>query len=173
MLIRDEMISLRRLEPRDATERYVSWLNSKEVNQYTESRFAVHTIASTRAFIEDVTNEHNYAFAIIDNASGLHVGNIKIGSIDPRYRNADLGLIIGERDFWGKGIATQAIEMCVDFGFDSLGLHRLWAGVYAPNVGSSKAFLKAGFELEGTKRECVLLNDEWIDCHIYGKINRR
>lgn len=171
MLIKGRNISLRRLEPDDASEEYAAWLNCPEINRCTESRFSRHTMLSLIEFINSVNNDFNYAFAIIDNLTQKHIGNIKIGNINIHHKNADIGLIIGNREFWGKGVATEAIKMCVDFGFNELGLHRLWAGIYESNTGSVKAFKKAGFILEGTKKEAVLLDGKWLDCYIYGLVN--
>lgn len=164
-------ISLHRLTEADVTPEYVSWMNDIEIVRYTESRFYRHTMESTIGFVRNVSNEYNYAFAIIDNSTQQHIGNIKIGNINMHHRNADIGLIIGNKAYWGKGIATEAIRMCVDFAFYELKLHRVWAGVYSPNMSSARAFEKAGFRLEGTKKEAALLDGEWLDCYIYGIIN--
>ena len=170
-MITGERISLHRLTEEDVTQEYVDWMNDIEVVRYTESRFYQHTRESTLSFVRSVTNEFNYAFAIVDNDTKQHLGNIKIGNINPYHKNADVGLIIGRKEFWGKGIATEAIRLCVGFAFRELKLHRLWAGVYASNIGSAKAFERAGFSLESTRREAVLLDGEWQDCFIYGLVN--
>jgi len=164
-------VSLRYLNPSDATSEYVSWLNDPEINQFTESRFFVHTKESVEDFISKTSNDSNHAFAIIDNESGLHIGNIKIGNINSKYQYADIGLIIGNKKFWGKGIASEAIKLCVGFAFSELKLHRLWAGIYALNIGSVKAFERAGFVCEGTERKKYLFKGEWIDSFVYGIVN--
>lgn len=170
-MITGERISLHRLAEEDVTQEYVDWMNDIEVVRYTESRFYQHSKESTLSFVRSVTNDFNYAFAIVDNETKQHIGNIKIGNINPNHKNADVGLIIGRKEFWGKGIATEAIRLCADFAFRELKLHRLWAGLYASNKGSAKAFEKAGFSLEGTKREAALLDGQWVDCWIYGLVN--
>ena len=173
MVVVSNTISLRYLNLNDATPEYVSWLNDPEINQFTESRLFVHTQESVEDFISKTNNGSNHAFAIIDNESGLHIGNIKIGNINSQYKYADIGLIIGDKNFWGKGIATEAIKMCVDFAFNQLKLHRLYAGIYVLNTGSIKAFEKAGFICEGTERKKYLFKGEWIDSHIYGIVNEK
>lgn len=170
-MLTGKLICLRRLAESDVSIEYVRWMNDSEVVKYTESRFYHHTLESTLNFVRSVTNESNYAFAIIDRQTGKHIGNIKIGNINAHHKNADIGLIIGNKDYWGKGIATEAIRLCTEFAFHELGLHRVWAGVYAPNKGSAKAFEKAGFRLEGCKKEAAWLNGKWLDCLIYGLVN--
>lgn len=166
-----ERIYLRRLTEDDATEDYVCWMNDPEINQYLESRFHKQTIESIKAFIRSVTNENNYQFGIFILDTGKHIGNIKIGGINNNHKYADIGFLIGDKSFWGQGIATEAIKLASDFAFHSLGLHKLWGGAYAPNEGSKKAFLKNGFKIEGCKRSHCLCNGKYVDSFLFGKIN--
>ena len=171
MVVVSNTVSLRYLQLSDATPEYVSWLNDPEINQFIESRFFVHTKESVEDFISKTSNDSNHTFAIIDNESGLHIGNIKIGNINPQHKYADIGLIIGDKFFWGKGVATEAIKMCVNFAFNQLKLHHLYAGIYDMNIGSIKAFEKAGFIREGCAKNKYLFNGKRIDSYIYGIVN--
>ena len=164
-------IVLRKLSVNDVTIEYLGWLNDYEIVKYTESRHAVHTMESLKNFVIHVNNESNYCFAIIDIQSGKHIGNIKIGNIHPMYKYADVGLIIGDKNFHGKGIATEALKLCVEFAFKQLKLHRLYAGIYDVNIGSIKAFEKAGFVREGCEKEKYLFEGKRIDSYIYGIVN--
>ena len=103
-----ERIYLRRLTEDDASEDYVRWMNDPDINQYLESRFYTHTIESTKAFIRSVTNDNNYQFGIFTKDDIKHIGNIKVGGINFYHRYADIGFLIGEKDYWGNGIATSA-----------------------------------------------------------------
>jgi len=170
-MLKGKDILLRKLSLDDASAEYLSWLNNYNTVKFTESRHTVHTMESLKEFISHVSNENNYCFAIIDIQSGKHIGNIKIGNIHPIYKYADVGLIIGEKDFWGKGIATESIKLCVEFAFKQLRLHRLYAGIYSVNVGSIKAFEKAGFVREGREKEKYLFEGKRIDSYIYGIVN--
>lgn len=166
-----QRIYLRRLTEEDASEDYVRWMNDPDINQYLESRFYTHTIESTKAFIRSVTNDNNYQFGIFVKETGKHIGNIKIGSINHYHRSADIGFLIGEKSFWGKGIATEAIGLATDFGFNQLKLHKLWGGLYAPNIGSFRAFQKNGYEQEGVKKSQYLSNGVFVDDIMFGKVN--
>ena len=170
-MLKGKNILLRKLSNEDASVEYLNWMNDYEVVKFTESRYRVHTIESLKDFILHVNNESNYCFAIVDIPSGKHIGNIKIGNIHPIYKYADVGLIIGNKDFYGKGIATEALKLCVEFAFKQLKLHRLYAGIYDVNIGSIKAFEKAGFVREGCEKEKCLFEGKRIDCYIYGIVN--
>ncbi|MDR2145845.1 MAG: GNAT family N-acetyltransferase [Tannerella sp.] len=170
-MLRGKNILLRNLSIEDASTDYLSWLNDYETVKYTESRHTIHTMESLKNFIAHVNNDSNYCFAITDIQSGKHVGNIKIGNIHPIYKYADVGLIIGDKNYWGKGIATEAIRLCVDYAFKQLKLHRLYAGIYDLNIGSIKAFEKAGFVREGCEKEKYLFEGKRIDSYVYGIVN--
>lgn len=171
MRITGERIFLRKLALSDITDRYLSWMNDYEVVKYTESRHINHTKKSLTDFILSIDHSSNYFFAIIDKYSEKHIGNIKIGNINSIHKFAEVGLIIGDKKFWNRGIATEAISLCVNFSFEELELHRLSAGVYEPNIGSMRAFEKAGFVKESCEKEKYIFEGNRINSFIYSIIN--
>ncbi len=170
-IIKGERIFLRRLTEEDVTQEYVDWMNDPDINQYLESRFYTHTIESTKAFIRSVTNDENYQFGIFLNETGAHIGNIKVGGINHYHKYGDIGFLIGNKTYWGKGFATEAIQLVTDFAFNTLKLHKLVGGLYSPNLGSLKAFQNNGFKQEGVVKSQYLLNGIYYDAINLGKIN--
>lgn len=149
----NDVVRLAVLTPGDISDSYVSWLNDPEINRYLESRFVVHDHAGVVAYIESMLASPTSLFlAIHSKALGEHVGNIKIGSIDRHHGLGEIGLMIGARAAWGRGIATHAIAAIADIGFRDLGLRKLTAGCYAVNKGSQIAFERAGFMVEAVRR---------------------
>jgi RimJ/RimL family protein N-acetyltransferase len=159
------------LRPEHVTATYVSWLNDTDVSQYLESRFAVHSEESTRAFVQAMLDSPDNLFMGIHNATaGGHVGNIKIGPINRRHGTGEIGILIGEKRAWGKGIATAAILLVCRVAREHLALRKLTAGCYASNTGSRRAFEKAGFEVEGVRRHQLLLGDRPEDLILLGRL---
>jgi ribosomal-protein-alanine N-acetyltransferase len=114
-------------------------------------------------------SKDNYLFGIF--FGGKHVGNIKLGSINHMYRRGDIGLIIS-KEYWGRGIATAAIRLTEDFAFNRLGLHKVFAGVYAANKASLNAFLRNGWDVAGEyKDHCIDIDGNYINCFVVEKIN--
>jgi RimJ/RimL family protein N-acetyltransferase len=164
---------LRDLTVDDVTSRYVAWMNDPEVNRYTESRFTTHTIESVRDFVAATAADPANVFLAIERKDdGRHIGNIKLGPIHPYHRSGDIGLLIGEKDAWGHGFATEAIGVLKNYAFAELGLAKLTAGCYANNPGSLKAFLKAGFSTEGKRLDQYRFGDQRIDLLLVGCANR-
>ena len=88
---------------------------------------------------------------------------------DVYKKGAEIGYWIGE-PFWGLGIATMALKLASEYAFDTLGLERLFAGVFEGNVASMRVLEKCGFQLEGISRKAVFKNNKLIDEHRYGKV---
>jgi [ribosomal protein S5]-alanine N-acetyltransferase len=155
-----ERIELFVLRPEHVGPGYVGWLGDPKVNRYLESRFATHTERSTRDFVQGCLDDPQTLFlGIRSKALGSrHVGNIKLAPIDTHHGLAEIGILIGERSAWGRGIASDAISALAEIAREQLSLRKLTAGCYASNVGSQKAFQRASFEIEGARRDHFLLD---------------
>lgn len=166
----DEKVSLFLLTPDRVSEAYIGWLNDPEINRFLESRFSVQDAPSVESFVlRMLESPDNLFLGIADLALGRHVGNIKLGPIDRRHGLGEIGIMIGDRDAWGRGIGSSAIARISDIAAAELGLRKLTAGCYASNVGSAKAFEKAGFEIEAIRKDHFLLDGEPEDAILLAK----
>ena len=167
-----DKIILRNLEIIDCNENYLNWLNDEEVNKFLETRWYPQSIKSIQSFVDEINkSEHSYLFGVFykeDNNSLIHIGNIKIGPIHKFYSYADISYFIGDKNYWGKGLATEAIKSLLKFGFEVINLNRIQAGVFASNIGSIKALEKAGLILEGNFRKQLYTEDLCDDHLFYG-----
>ena len=160
---------LRSLTRDDVSTMYVGWLNDPEVNQYLETRFAVQTIETCLAFVDAMNADPNsHLFGMFDLHGGSHIGNIKLGFIKPQHKTGELSLFIGNKSYWGKGLATGAIGAMTRWAFDSLGLEKVEAGCYDDNAASLRAFLKSGYSVEGFLRKHVCMGDRRSGCFQLG-----
>jgi len=173
MILKGKDIFLRQITENDATEEYVAWLNDKEVNQFLESRFILASVCNVKKFIVETNiNELNYFFAICLNSNNKHIGNIKLGPINHHHKRGDIGLMIGDKNQWGKGYATQAIELISEYALDFLKLNKVTAGCYSNNKGSEKSFLKNNFVIEGIfKKHFIDAKGLWVDLISLSKLN--
>lgn len=163
-----DTIYLRRLDESDFTERYVEWLNDPETNRYMEFRFTVWTREKLIKYMSERKASTEYFLAICMRDDNLHVGNIKLGSIDQDHLRADIGLMIGDKAYWGRGLGTEAIRLVTEFAFTKIRLQKLVAGAYIDNVASIKAFEKCGFTREGRLREHVCSDGKRTDVILLG-----
>jgi len=179
-----ERLYLRAVEESDLTEKYYEWMNNPYINRYMETWHFPHTRENIRNYIKAHTDDRDEPFfAIIlknqiisfgddDYKSGdIHIGNIKLGKINWIHRHADISLFVGDKKQWGKGYGTEAIKLITEYAFNKLGLHKVKSGIYRENLGSFKAFEKAGFNLEAILPSHVFLEGKWIDLLLVGKLN--
>lgn len=111
-------------------------------------------------------DEPSFAIEVDGQAIGgisLHLGQ------DVERIGAELGYWIGE-PYWGRGIATAAIKLIVDYGFRERALLRIWAVPFATNLASCRALEKNGFTREGTLRSSAIKDGKVCDQHMYSRI---
>jgi [ribosomal protein S5]-alanine N-acetyltransferase len=94
------------------------------------------------------------------------IGNCGIRLEAPGAAVADIGYELAP-DCWGQGYASEAARAVVDFGFEQLGLHRIWANCLAENVASARVLERLGMRLEGRLRENDYFKGRWWDTLIY------
>lgn len=168
MEIHEGEVILRPITIADCTADYLGWMNDPQVSRYLETRWREHTLADIQSFVRDMNEStHSHLLAIIHAPLSRHIGNLKIGPVNTFHRYADLSYFIGERAFWGKGLATQAIRAACRFGFDELELDSIQAGVYGKNIGSARALEKAGFSHVGTIPHRFISGDDRDDHLLY------
>jgi [ribosomal protein S5]-alanine N-acetyltransferase len=172
IFLKGNQIYLRKLEVTDASIDYLSWLNCYDVTKFTESRFYPQSFESLTEYIVNANNSTNITFAIVDLLSDKHIGNVKLGNINWIHRYADIGLIIGDSNFWNKGIAKEAISLVVGYGFNTLNLRKIVAGIYSMNKGSIRAFEKAGFSKAYTEKEKYYFEGKYIDSFVFEIFNK-
>lgn len=113
-----------------------------------------------------MVDEIQTKFAIV--VAGELAGVIGIDFREDIYRKAPLiGYWLGQQ-YWGRGIMTEAVKLMVDYGFATLDIVRLQAGILGNNPASIRVLEKAGFKKEGVLRGGIIKNDVILDEHIYG-----
>ncbi len=173
LILSGENIYLKEFQVGDITADYVNWLNDPEVNQYLESRFVKQTRKTVDAYVRSFAGcDHKRLFGIFDRATGLHVGNISFSDINYRHGYGVIGIAVGRKAFWGKGIGTEAIKLLVAYGFKKLKLKRIEAGIYANNPGSISIFKKVGFKTEALLRARYQLKNKRVDGLIVGLLQK-
>lgn len=88
---------------------------------------------------------------------------------DVYKKSAELGYWIGEY-YWGKGIATKAVELITKYGFEKLQIIRIYSSVFENNIASMKVLEKNGFLREGVFKKAVIKNEIIMDEHRYYKL---
>lgn len=162
MEIEGKRIYLKKLDEKNATQKYCGWLNDPEINKYLETREA--TVEDLRRYIKDKNENPNCLFlGIFFKENKKHIGNIKLEPIDFDNKKATLGILIGEKEYWGKGIGTEAVKLLVDWTFDNLRLEEVNLGVISENKAAIKVYTKAGFHIDRIEKRSIKHKGELHD----------
>ena len=160
---------LRNLELKDIEGNYPKWFDDPEVCRYNGHEPFTKTKQDFVDYVTKVSNsEKDYVFAICDKENNRHIGNIAIQKIDWKNKNADVAIIIGEKDYWGKGVGREAWKLAMDFGFNILKLHRLYCGTYEENIGMQGIAIACGMKEEGRLKQAAFKNGKYSDIILYG-----
>jgi RimJ/RimL family protein N-acetyltransferase len=108
-------------------------------------------------------------FVIYERASLRPIGLTELRHLDRANGTADFGIMIGEKDCWGKGFGTEATILLLDYGFTVLGLHNVLLTTAAYNTRAQRAYTRAGFREIGRRREVFRLggrryDDVFMEC---------
>lgn len=164
--ITGERFDLNIMEEENATPTYRSWLNDPIVNQYLETREATHE--DLRRYIQDKrASDSCLFFGIFWKENNQHIGTVKLEPIDFEKGYAVVGILIGEKLFWGKGIATEVTNLIVDYAFNILGLDEIRLGVLEEHTAARRVYEKCGFVVdhidEGAINHGGVLHDQvWM-----------
>ncbi len=114
-------------------------------------------------FKKQLDAQNNVIFSIGDCETKKLIGYAGLYDIHPTARKAEFRILIGEKEFWGKGYGTEAAELITYYGFDRLNLNRIYLGYTADNKGAGKAYEKSGYLYEGTLKEDIYRNSRYYD----------
>ncbi len=154
LYIMGEKLFLRALEKSDINDNYLMWINDPEVTKYMVTGSFPSNMEMLEEYYINMTKSTNHVIlAIVDIETVKHVGNITLNNINWITRKAILGLMIGEKQFWGKGYGSEATNLVVRYAFDQLNLRRLWLGCYANHKSAIRVYEKAGFIIEGELKD--------------------
>ncbi len=158
----DKKTYLRVINVNDVNSTYLSWLNDYEVIKFTEQKDIQHTIVSIKEYVlEKFNSDNDFLFGIF--YFDRHIGNIKLGPISNIDKSAEVSFLIGNKDCWGKGIATKALKRIINFGANELAIRRFNAGYYSNNKASAKIFKKCLFKHKKIDKKIKLFEGKLID----------
>lgn len=155
-------VYLRPLDEADVTDEYIEWFRDEDVTAFLESRNL--TRESIIAYIKrgKDTGEY-YMYAICLTLNNKHIGNMKVGPINQKHAVSDLVCVIGDKEQWGKGLATEAIKLGNKIAFEKHNLRKLSGGMYEKNIGSIQAYTRAGWIIEGRLQNHYIVDGKLQD----------
>jgi len=163
-------IKIRKIRLSDAKDSARCVSNKEIIKQITGTPFPCPISHAKKTISKSLKNwkaKKAFNFAIL--VDNKFAGEIILENPDSTKKIYEIGYYVG-RDFWGKGVATEAIKQASKFGFSKLHLVRIWAGTFADNPASGRALEKAGFKLEGIKRKSDFWKGKYVDSLMWAMV---
>jgi len=146
---------------------FLKWFNDPEVVQYLDMYLPMTEMAEEK-FIEELGTTRArtdviLVIEVIEGGSTRPIGDCGLHQINAKDRNALFGIVIGEKDYWGKGYGLEAARLLIDYGFQQLNLDRISSAALAFNERSVRLHKKLGFREEGRLRQAMFKNGQYYD----------
>jgi len=166
------------LRPLRAADRVVSvrWRNDPDIrDNILGYRFPI-TEEMEADWVNSVLKDQSRSrvvLAIEDRRDGALVGFVYLNNLDWFSRNAEFGVLIGEREKQGKGFAREALELVVRYAFQELNLHKIYLRVVSFNKRALELYRTFGFAQEGVQRRHAFVRGRYHDVVLMGLIRNR
>jgi [ribosomal protein S5]-alanine N-acetyltransferase len=155
-----------RLEPPrpEHAPMFQRWFADLEVTRFLRRRNPPTLREEQDALEKAAEDPQMVLWAIVLKDSGKLIGGTVLEKIDWRIsRDAESGIMIGDRSEWRHGYATEVMRLRTEYAFMDLGLRKIWTGVDMPNDGSRRALEKVGYRQCGLMRRHHFADGQWVD----------
>ena len=150
------------------------WKNDPKIRQYSRNMWP-RSLDDMKKRLEAVPDGHGHGhirdyvgFVMYHKRDKRPIGEIGLNRIDWVSRHANIFAMIGEPDYWGKGIVGEAAQLVLKYAFTELNLHKVKAGVFTPNERSLRAAEKLGLNKEAVVKEAMYVDGKYHDIHKWG-----
>lgn len=156
-------VSLRTPEPKDVAQLYV-YRNDADVIRTLVGVSSGYSIRDLELWVQSHQhNKNDRVWTIADREADRCLGHAGLYGIDHRIRSAEYGILIGDREWWKKGIATEVSRAILTYGFRELNLHRIEVAILSTNTGAMRVQRKFGFTEEVRRRDAHYRNGRYTD----------
>jgi len=173
MIMGTNYVNLRAIE-KDDLPQLMQWRNKPEFRKYFRETSEINISKQNKWFdMINAINSIHKMFAIVDSESNKLLGACGLCYIDWVNRSADFSIYIGHNDIYiDNKYAVEASELLVDYGFNVLNLHRLWAEIYSIDKAKKIFFDNINFNLDGELRHTYWHNNEWHNSLFFSLLSR-
>ena len=153
MLILPKQLELSRFFVRhlcddDVNERYLYWLRDTAAKEYIEYAKEKRQIEELITYVQEKNDSETAIFmGIFTLQNNIHIGNIKYEPIDLDNNIAEMGILVGDNNWRGKGVAPEVIKGTGNWLSKNLGIETITLGVSKENTNALRAYEKIGFKV--------------------------
>jgi RimJ/RimL family protein N-acetyltransferase len=164
-----KQVILRQLVEADAPQMMAGF--DAEGSRLTGSHSEITEAGARRWYASLAEQDDRLDLAVVDRANGALAGEVVLNEWDPDNHSCSFRILLLPSGR-GRGLGSEATRMILEYGFEVLGLNRVSLEVYAFNPRARRVYRKAGFVSEGTLREALHWEGEWIDAEVMSILAR-
>lgn len=142
------------------------WAKDEEIAYFSDEDTSVTYDQFVKRYNLYLNSERDNLKLFAVTLDGKTVGRVELG-FDLDHRRGQFGIIIGEKDYWGKGIGKRALEALFSYGFEKLKLNRISCEVYDYNNRSINLMKSVGMILEARLKEVEFIKDKYVDLYLF------
>jgi RimJ/RimL family protein N-acetyltransferase len=150
----------------DDIEKYTEWVNDMETGLYVLFGSNVLDLVKEKKLLEYL-NQNDIIMAIIEKENNKAVGICGFHNRNEVHRSATFGIFIGDKNYWGHGLGTEATLLALDYAFNLLNLNSISLEVVDYNKRAIQCYEKCGFHYVGKKRKSLYMAGVYHDLLIY------
>ena len=167
-MLKGKLVNLRAIERKDLDE-IMKWVNDREVTKYLAAFLYPVSRAEEEKFLERAMSRNDTEKnLVIETKEGVYIGQISLHKIDWKNNNAELGIIIGNKEYWSKGYGTEAIKILLHHAFNQMNLYKIYLRVFEFNQRGIRCYEKCGFKKEGKLRKNYFYKAKYYDVILMG-----
>ena len=145
-------------------EKWAQWETDLSVSlPLGDEAYVPTSLEKAQETLNDVLKSQAHVFSIVDQATGDMIGRGMLFGIDHVNRNAMLGILIGEQEYWGRGYGQEATRLLVEYGFGLLNLNSIMLGTFAFNKRARHCYERVGFKEIGRRRQARIIGGKKVD----------
>lgn len=165
-----DRLTLRSFEEGDIDEQYLKWLKDSEVTRFSNQRFNRHTLESCASYLRTFQGNQNSFLMIEHKKDKARIGTMTIYR-SPHHGTADMGIMMGNREYWGEGLGLEAWNAALEKLLSEAGIRKVTGGTARVNIGMVKIMERSGMVLEAIRQKQELIEGEAIDILYYAKFS--
>lgn len=170
-MIKGQHTRLRAIEENDLAQ-LLEWRNKPEFRRFFREYRELSMAHQRKWYENSVLNDPSVKMFAIENNDGDLIGACGLCYIDFINKSADFSIYIGYNDLYIDDLYADDAGRClINYGFQELGLHRVWAEIYDIDEAKQKLFKRLGFSLDGRHRETHWTEGQWCDSLFYGLLD--
>jgi Acetyltransferases, including N-acetylases of ribosomal proteins len=142
--------------------KYVTWAPHKSIDD---------SIDFLKSVLRRYENNEVSEWGIVYKENNKFIGTCGYVLWVPVHSLAEIAFALS-REYWGKGLMTEAVKEVIKYGFEKMNLNRIYAKCFVENIGSQKVLEKVGMKFEGILREQMFIKSKFSDMKIYSILSK-